>query len=197
MMVIWVSSIVGWADGDRRTGARRRVGILSAIDGMWFRCVTDVGLPGPDRGESDRCLIVDRAITARFPTRLPHLARRHDTGDRDRAVRSWSRTTRQLRSRQSEPLSAIEASGMSINTVLANDSELTGLLAAIGIVHGQPFDMPSTMLRAIGSCGDARRDERRASADRGRYAVPGHIAVRISISPDVSEKVRLRGAGPA
>ena len=33
-------------------------GILGTIDDMWFRWVTDVGLPGPDRGEGGRYLIV-------------------------------------------------------------------------------------------------------------------------------------------
>ncbi len=33
-------------------------GLLGTIDDMWFRWVTDVGLPGPDRGEGGRYLIV-------------------------------------------------------------------------------------------------------------------------------------------
>ena len=32
-------------------------GLLGTIDDMWFRWVTDVGLPGPDRGEGGRYLI--------------------------------------------------------------------------------------------------------------------------------------------
>ena len=32
--------------------------ILGTIDDMWFRWVTDVGLPGPDRGEGGRYLLV-------------------------------------------------------------------------------------------------------------------------------------------
>ena len=43
-------------------------GILGTIDDMWFRWVTDVGLPGPDRGEGGRYLIVGRATTVRSPT---------------------------------------------------------------------------------------------------------------------------------
>ncbi len=33
-------------------------GILGTIDDMWFRWVTDLGLPGPDRGAGGRYLIV-------------------------------------------------------------------------------------------------------------------------------------------
>ncbi len=32
--------------------------ILGTIDDMWFRWVTDFGLPGPDRGEGGRYLLV-------------------------------------------------------------------------------------------------------------------------------------------
>jgi hypothetical protein len=32
--------------------------VLGAIDDHWFRCVTDIGLPGPDRGEGGKYLIV-------------------------------------------------------------------------------------------------------------------------------------------
>jgi hypothetical protein len=33
-------------------------GILGTIDDMWFRWVTDLGLPGPDRAAGGRYLIV-------------------------------------------------------------------------------------------------------------------------------------------
>jgi hypothetical protein len=33
-------------------------GLLGTIDDMWFRWVTDLGLPGPDRGAGGRYLIV-------------------------------------------------------------------------------------------------------------------------------------------
>ncbi len=32
--------------------------ILGTVDDMWFRWVTDLGLPGPDRGQGGRYLFV-------------------------------------------------------------------------------------------------------------------------------------------
>jgi hypothetical protein len=43
-------------------------GILGTIDDMWFRWVTDIGLPGPDRAEGGRYLSSDRTMTGRCPT---------------------------------------------------------------------------------------------------------------------------------
>ena len=43
-------------------------GILGTIDDMWFRWVTDVGLPGPDRGEGGRYLLVGPDYEVHFPT---------------------------------------------------------------------------------------------------------------------------------
>ena len=42
-------------------------GLLGTIDDMWFRWVTDVGLPGPDRGEGGRYLIVGPGYDGPLP----------------------------------------------------------------------------------------------------------------------------------
>jgi len=42
-------------------------GILGTIDDMWFRWITDVGLPGPDRGEGGRYLIVGPGYDGPLP----------------------------------------------------------------------------------------------------------------------------------
>ena len=55
-------------------------GLLGTIDDMWFRWVTDVGLPGPDRGAGGRYLIVgpgyalvrSRIAASMSATRAPH-----------------------------------------------------------------------------------------------------------------------------
>ena len=60
-------------------------GILGTIDDMWFRWVTDVGLPGPDRGAGRP--VSHGGARLRRPAarqRLPRLARSHDARDRDR-----------------------------------------------------------------------------------------------------------------
>ena len=41
--------------------------ILGTIDDMWFRWVTDVGLPGPDRGEGGRYLLVGPGYDGPLP----------------------------------------------------------------------------------------------------------------------------------
>jgi hypothetical protein len=41
--------------------------ILGTIDDLWFRWVTDLGLPGPDRGEGGKYLLVGLAMTGRCP----------------------------------------------------------------------------------------------------------------------------------
>ena len=54
-------------------------GILGTIDDMWFRWVTDFGLPGPDRGQGGRYLLVGpgyRRSAAR--QRLPRVPLPHD-----------------------------------------------------------------------------------------------------------------------
>ena len=40
---------------------------LSVLDDMWFRWVGDVGVPGPDRGEGGRYLIVPRGYRGPLP----------------------------------------------------------------------------------------------------------------------------------
>ena len=40
---------------------------LGVIDDSWFRWVTDVGLPGPDRGEGGRFLLVPPDYTGVLP----------------------------------------------------------------------------------------------------------------------------------
>ena len=42
-------------------------GILGAIDDMWFSWVTDMGLPGPDRGAGGRYLIVGPGYDGPLP----------------------------------------------------------------------------------------------------------------------------------
>jgi hypothetical protein len=42
-------------------------GILGTIDDMWFRWVTDIGLPGPDRGEGGKYLLVGPGYDGPLP----------------------------------------------------------------------------------------------------------------------------------
>src|SRR5271157_2770627 len=41
---------------------------LGVMDDMWFHWVTDFGLPGPDRGEAGKYLLLPRATRANCPT---------------------------------------------------------------------------------------------------------------------------------
>ena len=177
-------------------------GILGTIDDMWFRWVTDVGLPGPDRGEGGRYLIVGPGYHGPLPDSGYHVFHARTTRvtvigrgfmvDNDpkipvEAIRDGFRVSRYLpgahgtaigsflagraplgAARPTPETTFIEASGMSFNTLFPNDfgywelvnelvqqeppgsgdPELLGLLAAVGIVHGKPFE-PDERMRKI------------------------------------------------
>ena len=54
-------------------------GILGTIDDMWFRWVTDFGLPGPDRGQGGRYLIVGPGYDGPLPDSGFHVSRARTT----------------------------------------------------------------------------------------------------------------------
>jgi hypothetical protein len=54
-------------------------GIRGGVDDMWFNWVTDMGLPGPDRGAGGRYLIVGPGYDGPAPgRRVLRVALRHD-----------------------------------------------------------------------------------------------------------------------
>ena len=84
-LLLEVHRSCGRPDGDRRAVDRGAVAVLGMIDDMWFRWVTDFGLPGPDRGQGGRYLLGGAGLRrAAARQRLPRLPRSHDTRDRDR-----------------------------------------------------------------------------------------------------------------
>jgi len=177
-------------------------GILGTIDDMWFRWVTDIGLPGPDRAAGGRYLIVGPGYDRPLPDSGFHVSHSRTTrvtligrafmvdndprvpveairtgfrispyvpGAQGTAVASFLAGEAPLGAAQEVPETTfIEASGMSVNTVFPNDygfwetinelvqdeppeagdPELLGLLAAVGIVHGKPFQ-PDERMRKI------------------------------------------------
>ena len=178
-------------------------GLLGTIDDMWFRWVTDVGLPGPDRGEGGRYLIVGPGYDGPLPDSGYHVFHAQTTRvtligrgfmvDNDptipvEAIRDGVRVHRYVPGAHGTavgsflagraPLGAavpvpetrfVEASGMEINTLFPNDfgywelvdelvqqeppeagdPDLLGLLAAVGIVHGKPFEPDDRMRRIL------------------------------------------------
>jgi hypothetical protein len=177
-------------------------GILGTIDDMWFQWVTDIGLPGPDRGAGGRYLLVGPGYDGPLPdsgfhvfhartTRVTVIVRAfmvdNDPAVPVEAIRSGLRVSPYVPGAHGTavasflaggaPLGAakpvpetrfIEASGLEFNTVFPNDygfwetidelvqqeppgsgdPELLGLLAAVGIVHGKPFE-PDERMREI------------------------------------------------
>ena len=177
-------------------------GLLGTIDDMWFRWITDIGLPGPDRGAGGRYLIVGPGYDGPLPdsgfhvfhartTRVTALGRgfmvNNDPKVPAEAIRNGVRLSPYVPGAQGTaigtflagraPLGAasampetrfIELSGAAFNTIPPNDfgyweivnelvqqeppgsgdPELLGLLAAVGIVHGKPFD-PGQRMRKI------------------------------------------------
>jgi hypothetical protein len=178
-------------------------GLLGTIDDMWFRWVTDVGLPGPDRGAGGRYLIVGPGYDGPLPesgfhvfhartTRVTALGRGfmvdNDPTVPVEAMRNGIRLSPYVPGAQGTsigtflagkaPLAAapelpetrfVELSGATFNTIYPNDfgyweivnelvqqeppeagdPELLGLLAAIGIVHGKPFEPDERMRRIL------------------------------------------------
>ena len=54
-------------------------GILGTIDDMWFKWVTDIGLPGPDRGDGGRYLIVGPGYDGPLPDSGFHVSHSRTT----------------------------------------------------------------------------------------------------------------------
>jgi hypothetical protein len=54
-------------------------GILGTVDDMWFRWVTDIGLPGPDRGAGGRYLIVGPGYDGPLPDSGYHVSHSRTT----------------------------------------------------------------------------------------------------------------------
>jgi hypothetical protein len=178
-------------------------GLLGTIDDMWFRWVTDLGLPGPDRGAGGRYLIVGPGYDGPLPDSGFHVVHARTTRvtalgrgfmvDNDptvpvEAMRNGVSLSPYVPGAQgtaigtflagkAPPLAAapelpdtrfVELSGESFNTIYPNDfsyweivnelvqqeppgagdPELLGLLAAVGIVHGKPFE-PDARMRKI------------------------------------------------
>ncbi len=177
-------------------------GILGTIDDMWFRWVSDFGLPGPDRGQGGKYLIVGPGYDGPLPDSGFHVAHCRTTRalvlgrafmvDNDpsipaNAIREGFRISPYVPGAQGSavasflageaPLGAmpaapkmkfVEASGTSFNTIPPNDygfwetvneliqleppssgdPELLGMLARLGIVHGEPFK-PDERMRKI------------------------------------------------
>ena len=66
-------------------------GFLGAINDYWFRWVIDIGLPGPDRGEGGKYLVVPPTTTVRCRkagSLSPALAPRMLYGSRGRSWRT-------------------------------------------------------------------------------------------------------------
>jgi hypothetical protein len=176
-------------------------GVLGTIDDVWFRWVTDFGLPGPDRGQDGRYLIAGPGYDGPLPdsgshvshartTRVCVLGRAFMAGNDPRvpveAIRSGFRISPYVPGAQGTAVASflageaslgapsavpetrfVEGSGVAFNTIPPNDSplgdhqragaagtgrgwrpETMGLLAAVGIVKGQPFK-PGQRMRNI------------------------------------------------
>jgi hypothetical protein len=179
---------------------------LGIFDDMWWRWVIDFGLPGPDRGEGGRYLLVGPGYGGSLPDSGYHVGHSRTTKvfmlgrsfinenpgmDPAPTVQLIKRTTKiypyaqggfgtsiatllKGQVRRDPPAEIpetvfVEASGKSFNTIPPNDIgvfellneliqeqpagsteiELTGELAAIGIVKGKPFAPDERMRRVL------------------------------------------------
>jgi hypothetical protein len=179
---------------------------LGIFDDMWWRWIIDFGLPGPDRGEGGRFLLVPPGYDGPLPDSGYHVGHSRTTRafmlgrsfinenpgmDPAPTVELIKRTTKiypyaqggfgtsiatllEGRVRRDPPAEIpetvfVEASGKAFNTIPPTDSgfyelvnelvqeqpagsteiELTGELAAIGIVKGKPFAPDDRMRRVL------------------------------------------------
>jgi hypothetical protein len=152
------------------------------LNDAWFRFVVDMGMPGPDRGQGGRYLILppdhadevpDGYFVARSSSYVNWLILRGllVDGKPDAAAASFRTGLKvyPLAAADDPPaMEFVQGSGISYNTIHANDvgffeevaavvarepvgvidPETRGLLSAIGIRKGQPFQ-PDARLRAI------------------------------------------------
>jgi hypothetical protein len=177
-------------------------GILGTVDDMWFRWVTDIGLPGPDRTAGGHYLFVGPGYDGPLPDSGFHVSHSRTTrvllllrafmvdnspavpaqtlrdglrihpytpGGAGTAVASFLAGRAPMAQEQTFPDTPfIEGSGVAFNTVPpidfgywdvinelvqaepvgAGDPDLLGLLAAVGIVKGEPFE-PSGRTRKV------------------------------------------------
>jgi hypothetical protein len=179
---------------------------LGIFDDMWWRWIVDFGLPGPDRGEGGRFLLVGPGYDGPLPDSGYHVGHSRTTRafmlgrsfinenpgmDPAPTVELIKRTTKiypyaqggfgtsiatllEGQVRRDPPAEMpetvfVEASGKAFNTIPPTDSdfydllnelvqeqpagsteiELTGELAAIGIVKGKPFAPDKRMRRIL------------------------------------------------
>lgn len=177
-------------------------GILGTVDDMWFRWVTDIGLPGPDRTTGGHYLFVGPGYDGPLPDSGFHVSHARTTrvllllrafmvdnspsvpaqtlrdglrihpytpGGAGTAVASFLAGRTPMAQAPTFPDTPfIEGSGVAFNTVPpidfsywevinelvqaepvgAGDPDLLGLLAAVGIVKGEPF-APSGRRRKV------------------------------------------------
>ncbi|MDQ0894688.1 DUF1254 domain-containing protein [Agromyces ramosus] len=147
---------------------------LCVVDDFWFRYVTDMGIAGPDRGAGGKYLFLPPGYEGEVPD--GYFVYRTPTFTNFVVLRALGGVTAMKQTRiyplaeaeNPEPNEFVDLAELSFNTVHANDFsfyeevaelvqeepaealdvERAGQLAAIGIVHGQPF-APDARVKAI------------------------------------------------
>ncbi len=176
---------------------------LGTLNDMWFGWIIDIGLPGPDRGEGGKYLVVPPGYGGPLPDSGFHVGRSKtmhvlyavrafmDNNDPKPAVASIKKSLKvypytpggygtsiataldgKVRPAANPPIPPtkfVEGSGKSFNTIPPNDfsyfemvnklvqlepatsfsPELSGQLAAIGIVKGKPFNPDARMKKIL------------------------------------------------
>ena len=220
---------------------------LGTLNDMWFGWIIDIGLPGPDRGEGGKYLVVPPGYGGPLPDSGFHVGRSKtmhvlyavrafmDNNDPKPAVASIKKSlkvypytpggfgtsiataldgkVRPAANPPVPPTKFVEGSGKSFNTIPPNDfsyfemvnklvqlepatsfsPELSGQLAAIGIVKGKPFNPDARMKKiltdaaAVGNAAGRALNwrSRRISRlgllpgfDVGQHAVAGRLHLR-------------------
>jgi len=158
-------------------------GVLGMVDDFWFRFVSDLGLPGPDKGQGGKYLLLPPGYTGDIPEGYNVINSKtygnflfyrifSVDGDVKKGIENTKNTYRAYpleSATNPPPMNFVNFSGKYVNTVHSNDftffeevnhviqeepmdavdSESRGLLAAIGIRKGKPFEPDVRMKRIL------------------------------------------------
>lgn len=176
--------------------------VLSFIDDFWFRYVTDIGKAGPDKGKGGKYLLLppdhkgatpDGYFSSKSPTYGNWLVMRGSDLDEIRQLKIYPLAKADnppafnLVNVEMKAFNTLHATDFSyfeeINKLIqeehneAQDPEILGLLASIGIEKGKPFSpddrMKKILTEAAAVGGAASRVMLYRSRDKGAQVYPG------------------------
>ena len=147
---------------------------LGAVQDAWFRWVIDIGLPGPDRGEGGKYLIVPPDYDGPLPEGGFFIARARTTPSCGSAARSWRTAT--IPSRWSRRSGSSPRSTLRARRRRHADRRVPGRQGQARPGHAAAADRVPRRQRQGDEHHSAQRLELLRDAERGRATGAGHRA---------------------